>query len=138
MTYKAVKILRDMATKLFEPVRPHLRAEEVFQDAKPDLNGTAEQKAECLEHLEQAWRIHMLLQQQYAPVPLTDMIDRFTRSAIGQLSRDFVWLQQETKVQVLAIVFAAIIRSNAPSETETRDAIKQIWPRLVEEVHWPS
>jgi hypothetical protein len=145
MRDKATKIMRrirtlrfmsDITKWLFEPVRPRLHGERIETGEKqPEV--TDQQKAECLDHLEQAWRIHMLLQQQYDTVPLEATVERFTRSTIGHLSQDFPWLQRETKLQVLAMIFAAIIRSGNPSETETREAIKQIWPRLLEEVHWP-
>jgi len=145
MRDKAIKIMRALKTltfmsgitkRLFEPVRPRLQGERV-ETEKQRLEVTDQQKTECLDHLEQAWRIHMLLQQQYDSVPLEATIERFTRSTIGHLSQDFPWLHRETKLQVLAMVFAAIIRSGTPSEAETRQAIKQIWPRLLEELHWP-
>ena len=145
MRDKAIKLMRWLKTlrfmnyitkQLFEPVRPRLQGERV-EINKKHLEATDQQKTECLDHLEQAWRIHMLLQQQYDSVPLEATIERFTRSTIGHLRQDFPWLHQETKLQVLAMVFAAIIRSGTPSEAEIRQAIKQIWPRLLEEAHWP-
>jgi hypothetical protein len=133
---KTLWFMNKLTKWLFEPVRPRLQGEGI-EIEKEHLEVTNRQKTECLDHLEQAWRIHMLLQQQYDSVPLEATVERFTRSMLGHLSQDFPWLRRETKLQVLALIFAAIIRSGSPSEAEARRAIKQIWPRLLEEVHWP-
>jgi hypothetical protein len=123
-----MKFLREATKKLFQPVRPRL-AEET--SARPVIT-TADDKLKCLEYVERAWRVHMVLQQQYRSEPIVETIDRFARTRMLDLTESFAWPNSDDKLQILAIVFAAIIRSGTHSETEVRDAIKQVWPRLVD------
>jgi hypothetical protein len=130
-------LMRVAAKMLFEPARPRSHADEAGQTAKVPAEGTDRDKAKCVDYVLRSWRLYVVVQQQYRALPLTDNIDKFARSVVRDLAKNFLWLQKESKVQILAIVFAAIIRSGTHPESETREAIKQIWPRLMEEVRWP-
>jgi hypothetical protein len=125
------------AVKLSKTPRFKPKAKKGNEDRMTIAEVTDRDKAQCVEYAVRSWRLYIALQQQYRPLPLAENMDKFTRSIVRDLAKNFVWVEQETKIQVLAIIFAAIIRSGTHPESETRDAIKGIWPRLLEEVRWP-
>jgi hypothetical protein len=131
------KSWRAAAINFFEPVRLRLQSDGTVRNQTAAAAATDRDKAQCVEYVARNWRLYVVLQQQYRPLSLAENVDKFARSIMRDLANNFDWAEQETKIQILAIVFAAIIRSGTHAEDDTRAAIKEIWPRLLEEVRWP-